>query len=277
MHVALGSASMGTKGERAVPTNLSTAHGNEVDSVGFLDVRLDGSTTHYLIFTGIALPEFQADDDHGGGADDPQREDVTIDLGVDVTKILGYTATVGLASVENDDSSFTFATDEVRLDAPDGHLFLKVRLAVRGDGTYVHRFSYQAHVKAVIAEPIITGTIRWATGIETHDRAAGLFTVTANLMQQDPAALSPTFDWVANGWVNVARRVGDRWEATYTILNPPMREDLYVICSLVPGGLAATGANDLIVAPGFAGPINLTGANPAASGVDFEVLGEAVH
>jgi hypothetical protein len=211
------------------------------------------------------MPEYFVD----GG--DIQREDVTVDLGVDVTDVLGYTATVGLASIQNDDSSFLFATDSVEIDAPDGHLFLKVRIAVSGDQSYVHRFSYQAHVKAVIDEPIITGTIRWAEGIETHSRQAGLFMVTANLMHQDPAALGPTFEKVATGWVNVAMLKGAMYEATYTILNPLLHEDLYVITEIVPGAFVATGNTELSVHPVYSGPHNLTGAHPSATAVDFEM------
>lgn len=41
--------------------NLSATNPSEVDSQGFLDVRLDASTTHYLISTGIAMPELYDD------------------------------------------------------------------------------------------------------------------------------------------------------------------------------------------------------------------------
>jgi hypothetical protein len=72
---------------------------------------------------------------------DINRDEVSVDLGVDVTDVLGYTATAGLASIQNDDSSFVFATDSVRLDAPGGRLFLRSDIAVAGDNSALHRFS----------------------------------------------------------------------------------------------------------------------------------------
>jgi hypothetical protein len=250
-----------------VPTDLKQWDSNDVDSPGFLDVRLDGSTTHYLIFTGIAKPEFRIDDD--GNID---REEVSVDLGVDVTDVLGYTATVGLASIQNDDSSFVFATDSVRLDSPGGRLFLRTDIAVSGDNSAVHRFSYQAHVRAVIAEPLISGTIRWENGIESHSRPVGLFTVTANLKHQDPGQIGPSFEKVADGDIAAATLNGSTWEATYSIMNPPLHQDLYVIATNVEGAFVAEPGYDLLVEPAFSGPYNLSGSNPSATGVDFEMV-----
>jgi hypothetical protein len=249
-----------------VPTDLKQWDSNDVDSPGFLDVRLDGSATHYLIFTGIAKPAFAIDDDN------INREEVSIDLGVDVTDVLGYTATVGLASIQNDDSSFVFATDSVRLEAPEGRLFLRTDIAVAGDNSSLQRFSYQAHVRAVIAEPVITGTIRWEQGIESHSRSTGLFTVTANLKHQDPGQIGPSFEKVADGDVAVATLDGNIWEAKYSILNVPLHQDLYVIATNVEGAFIPAPGDNLLVEPAYSGPHNLSGTNPSATGVDFQMI-----
>ncbi len=46
---------------------------------------------------------------------------------------------------------------------------------------------------------------------------------------------------------------------------------LYVIATQVDGAFVPSPGYDLVVTPAFAGPYNLTGANPDVTGVDFEM------
>jgi hypothetical protein len=127
----------------------------------------------------------------------------------------------------------------------------------------------------LIAEPVIIGTIRWQQGIESHSGSVGQFTVTANLKHQDPGQIGPSFEKVADGDVAAATLNGNNWEASYSILNRPLHEDLYVIATNVSGAFVPAPGDDLLVEPAFSGPHNLSGSNPSATGVDFEMVAVA--
>lgn len=136
-----------------MPT-LDVNNPNQVSSPAALDVVLGVSEGHLLIFTGIAIPEYDTNDDL-------IREPVTVNLGKTVLnpKIpFTYSATVGLASIGNSDSDFTFATDDVSVvaDPNTGELQLVCDLAVQGS-SQLHRFSYQANVIVQTTQPEISG------------------------------------------------------------------------------------------------------------------------
>lgn len=115
----------------------------QVFSHQVLEVFLGDPQRHLLIFTGIAVPRWES----RGLLD---YETVTVKLGRTVTQKPPdgtWSATVGLASINNTDSDFTFATDAVSIDVDaKGQLELIVLLAVQGDTSVLSSFSYQANV-----------------------------------------------------------------------------------------------------------------------------------
>lgn len=117
---------------------------NQVASAEFVEALLD-STRTLLIFTGIPLVEFASSGDL-----DIHREQVRINLGRRVQRRPAeseFAAVVGLASIANTDSDFTFGTDGVDVEIKrDGELVLVVNIAVQGDTSHLSRFSFQLTV-----------------------------------------------------------------------------------------------------------------------------------
>src|SRR3954451_23854379 len=95
------------------PVFISAANPSEVASAKMLEVFLGTPTpSRMLIFTGIAMPPGVESE---GLLD---SYEITIDLNQSITKpILSSAATVGLASIHNEDSDFLFATDDVAVFA----------------------------------------------------------------------------------------------------------------------------------------------------------------
>jgi hypothetical protein len=253
---------------------LKSWSNNDVENGRMLDVRVGDQPVHWLIFAGIAKPEWNIDDS------DIQRDDVLIDLGVDVTQMLNYTATVGLATIGNSDSDFLFGTDAVTVEQTAGsRLFLRVKVALSGTSS-LNRFGYQAHVKAVINDPLISGTIRWQQGIESHARNIDLFAITANQVQWQPGGLGPNLIPVPGAVVEIdapALQQGT-YEVGYRIRNIPVDTPLYVQADPVPGAFVPADGGLLQVSSvtpsdaglvDVAGPITLTGPSFTVGGVDF--------
>jgi hypothetical protein len=108
-----------------------------------------------LTFTGVAEPEWDAK----GNLD---SETVIVTLPGTTTPFFQSASSVGLASITNTDSDFTFAADETAvIIGPTGQLELHINIAVQGDDSLLSRINY--HVE-VLSDPIvakISGTIRW--------------------------------------------------------------------------------------------------------------------
>ena len=125
------------------PQELNVTDPAQVSSPQTLEVTLGNLKRQLLIFTGIAIPEW----DSRGSLD---RETVIVNLGRKVLQRPAdgeWSATVGLASINNTDSDFTFATDNVAIDVDkDMQLRLVVDVAVQGNTSLLSRFSYQANV-----------------------------------------------------------------------------------------------------------------------------------
>ena len=136
-----------------------TLHANnpaQVASASFFESFVGVPAKRLLIFSGIAVPAIEVDDD-----DDIYRDEVIVRLGQFATVLHSSVTNVALASVSNDESAFVFAVDagKLELDA-SGELILKVNTAAMGDDSALNRFSYQivAHTSRVSAR--ISGTIR---------------------------------------------------------------------------------------------------------------------
>jgi hypothetical protein len=143
------------------PQELNVTNSDQVSSPQVLEASLGTLQRQLLIFTGIAIPNW----DSRGLLD---RETVIVKLGRRVLQkpVDGqWSATVGLASMANTDSDFTFAADNVAVDVDkDMQLQLIVDIAVQGSTSVLSRFSYQANVllqeKAVgLAEALVSDNI----------------------------------------------------------------------------------------------------------------------
>src|SRR5262245_19817981 len=115
----------------------------------WLEVHPGVPQIRMLIFTGIAIPRW----DSRGLLD---KETVLVKLGVFANKIAAYSATIGLASINNTGSQFTFGTDSVEVELDENQqLQLRCTIAVQGDSSTLNSFSYQANVLLEEAAPTL--------------------------------------------------------------------------------------------------------------------------
>ena len=120
------------------------------------------------------------------------------------------------------------------------------------------------------SQPGISGTIKWAAGIETHHQPTGLFTVGAYTKNPSSGGLGgDTFTKVADGVVAAAQQTGEGFTATYDISAAPLNEDLYVNVAIVDGAFTVAAGKNLSVDPQFQGPHQLSAGHPTITGVDF--------
>jgi hypothetical protein len=118
---------------------------NQVSSAQVLESQLGDPGRRLLIFGGIAIPSF------GAQEGDTNRETVIVNLRTPVARKpldREWSATVGLASIGNTESEFIFATDAVSLDVDpvSRELLLVCNVAVQGDDSGLNRFSYELNV-----------------------------------------------------------------------------------------------------------------------------------
>jgi hypothetical protein len=260
-----------------MPT-LDVSNANQVSSPQVLDVFLGVPQSHLLIFTGIAIPEFASD----GSLDDEQ---VIVKLGKTISNPqipFQYSATVGLASIGNADSDYTFATDDVSViaDPQSGELQLVCDIAAQGS-SILQRFSYQATVIVQTTVPSISGSIFWRKSVASAvpQFANNLFTVQASIqLPKPPGQFAPVFQRVADGTViypaipAATTFLPDGLVVSYVIENALVNTDLYIICNPVDGAFQNAGsvAGTLQCAVlENPSPINLKPPNLHTSGVDF--------
>ena len=113
-----------------------------------------------LVISGIAMPEWTIN------SDEIHRGECRVLLRVPAENVEQSTIHVGLASIGNDDTAWAFATDTARLETSEqDELVLVVNLALLGEPSDLHRFSYQVVVVKRIVVSEITGTIRWSTSL----------------------------------------------------------------------------------------------------------------
>jgi hypothetical protein len=247
---------------------LDANNPGHVESAKVLDVLIGIPNRHMLIFTGIAKPGWDSQSDL-------DRELVVVKLGKPATALIGYTATVGLASVSNDDSDFVFATDDVTVGIDTAlQLELRCNVAVQGEPSVLNRFSYQANVIVDLDEPLIAGTIRWSPDIAQANRPNHLCLIEA-FVHTDDGSLGGVDQVVAQAEESgPASFSGARWEVPYVIRGIPLNTTLRVRASMQAGAFSPTSINSQLgMSPGFSGPYTLTFQQLKATGVDFEVTG----
>ncbi len=240
-----------------------------------LAVYVGSSPRQLLIFSGIAVPEWRS----GGDLD---REEVIVRLGATTTPNFGWTASVGLASINNEDSDFIFATDaaSVDLDQNDGTLLLHVPIAVQGDTSSLSRFSYMVHVLSDPVQSKITGLISWARyfgdpGFSVLNGGNPMFRVavgqTINIPTPPGQFQQTQFIETVAGFSSKPAQSGDLWVAAYEIDNVPLGQQWEVRPSLLSKTLAGPPAGYYSDGGFQPNPqmVQLTPSFPSAAGVDF--------
>jgi hypothetical protein len=228
-----------------------------------------------MIFSGIAIPEWRVNDD-----DKVYNGEFIVKLGVNVSALLKAVSHVGLASISNDETGFTFATDagKLEMEPGTGELQLRVQGGLRGEKTYLHRFSYQivAHVLKVAAR--ISGTIKVPRAVLDFTQLqpveiAGQFIIAANRVDvtiPDGGFQFETLVPLAFGETGAMRSNAEDCFVDYAIDGCPFNVPLRVLVDAPTGSrLHAQQA----VCSQVAGPrpVLLTNLAPDANGVDFVV------
>ena len=217
-----------------------------------------------------------------------------------VTQLVHYTATVGLASIENGDSDFVFATEDVGVSlTPGGELVLVSNIAVKGEPSWLHRLSHQVNAIIDVDEPLISGIIFWPATVAspsgenaaaTLNRTDDLFTIKAVVVPPDPdAAFSVgVAQVVAVGEVTgtlleqppdfQARFLGG-FSVPYVIRNVPLDTPVYVQVEIQPGAFTPHFSATQLDLRQVSGPdpITLTLGHMKEPNVNFELFTRQLH
>jgi hypothetical protein len=245
-----------------------------------LEVFIGSPPKRMLIFTGIAIPEW----DSNSNLD---TETVIVDLNAESnTTSPAFSATVGLANIYNQDSDLVFATDDVSIFTapkmtPAGKklgLFLGSSISVLGSRSVLSRFSYQATVFLDSDKAVISGTIRWDPKDMTFNAAmeSDLFEIDAFTMT--PGGGSPGgFGTLVKTVQKVGKTVGKPdWIGNlqgvpYEIDEPPLGEALFVSVDPKPGAFVVNSLGIFNFAQvSGPSPITLDPSHLTEKPVDFE-------
>ena len=255
---------------------LHANNSNEVTSASSLEVLLSDPAVRLMIFSGIAMPELRVNDD-----DRTYPDEVIVKLGVNVSMLVKAVSHIGLASISNDETAFTFATNSgtVEVEGGTGELQLRVKTALRGEKTYLHRFGYQvvAHVRKVSAR--IAGTIkvpRRILDLTTRQpvEVAGQFVINSNTVELVPGAPG-SFQFervtpVAWGETGELRSTESECFVDYTIDGCPFNVPLRVLVEPAPGS-RFQGQSAVCGQVAGPRPVFLTNTVPEVDGVDFAI------
>ncbi len=226
-----------------------------------------------LVVSGTALPDYHVD------SDETHRTECRVRLRVPAGTVEQATVTSGLASIGNDDTEWVFAVDESRVEVDAaGELVLVSHLAVMGEPSHLHRFSYQVVATTRIVVSEISGTLRWPTGWFRPASAdptavAGRVTVVAN-RRSTTTTSSPFGPIITEHLVPVSAgqivsvQVGEvECRAVYRISDPPLGEDLKVVAT--PVAFAVSGEVSFVPERAGGDVARLSPAQPVAEHVDF--------
>ena len=248
-----------------------------VDKPSSLAMFVGDPPRQLLIFSGVALPEWDSQSDL-------DRTEVQVRLGATTTAQFGWTAQAALASISNEDSDFIFAVDDAFVDTDtdvgDQVLRLRVPIAVQGEPSILHRFSYTVHVLSDPIQAKITGTISWGQiwGAPTFAVTRGGQPMFRVALGQTVSLPGPPGGFGSTKFVEHTAAfsappvvAGDRWFATYEIDNVPLGQMWEVRPSLMAGALNGPPAG-FQADPGFQPfpqMVELSLGKPSAAGVDF--------
>lgn len=259
-----------------IPLDAGTNPPVGVASPSLLTVYVGDSPRQLLIFSGVAIPEWQSNGDL-------DREEVVIRLGATTTPNFGWTATASLATISCDESDFIFALDSTTVDFDaDSILRLRVAIAVQGEPANLLRFSYLVHVLSDPIRSMISGLISWPRffGEPTYSvmqSGQPMFRVAVGStvdIPVPPGSFAQTrFVEETAGFSSRPSQAGDRWVAAYQVDNVPLGRQWEVRPTLLAGRLAGP-PGGYEANPGFV-PMPqqalLTPNAPAATGVDFSM------
>jgi hypothetical protein len=248
---------------------LQATDPNQVSGASSLEVSLGSPTEQLIIFSGIAAPEINVDD-----ADVFVENEVIVKLGVSVSTLDTGVSQIGLASIENDESRFVFATDmgALEIDAETAELQLRVHTVVCGEGTKLHRFSYQIVAKATKVASQISGAIRIPQIMvdlvnKTEEEVLAMFRVTANRVEKDPGQFEQPGSAVAIGKITNRTFVDGNTVLDYVIDGCPFNTPLRVL-------VATTGLLEDLEPRQVTPPLKivLTKFIPTVAGINFEIF-----
>jgi hypothetical protein len=246
---------------------------SQVAGVSSFEAQIGAPTQRMVVFSGIAIPEWRVNDDSR-----PYDNEIVVKLNYFVDALDRATCHIGLASIENDETNFLFATNlgVVERDPHTGELQLRVQAALMGEKTILHRFSYQivAHVRRVAAR--ISGTITVPRKIHdlmalAPEAVAGLLSVMASRVVRVTPSQGFAYDQltpVQPGVLGAVREGPRDCFVDYTIDACPFSVPLQVDVTL-GGALATLGLG--VGQTAGARPVVLTTQAPDATGVDFAV------
>jgi hypothetical protein len=214
----------------------------EVGSVHTITADLGVGGRQLIVTSGIVLWNWVLRDDH------THNEVATVWLNVFGRNLEAASAFVALASIANEETGFTVATDtaKVDIDQNTGELYLTVHAALSGDSA-LNRFSYQVVATIVSLDSSIYGTITWSPDLyvpNPQDAATvgDQLSVMANryelvaatpgliVRESDVEHLSPD----TSGRIETFVFDGKECVATYRITNPHKAMDLKVTVSVLP-------------------------------------------
>jgi hypothetical protein len=254
--------------------SLSTLDPNQVSAPSSLEVQLADPNLTLLIFSGIAVPGIEIDDD-----DDIYRDEVTVHLNFYVSALHESVTQVGLASISNDESAFVFATDTGKLivDPTSLELQLVVNTAIMGDDSSLSRFSYQIVAQATKVSSRISGAIIMPRNFfdptqHSLSELASLFRIRANRIEILPPDPGSSFTAeklipVATGEPEKASCQREECFVNYVIDGCPFNIPLRVTVEL--GDILGRRSALQVAGPN---PVLLTSLVPAVSGVNFAII-----
>jgi hypothetical protein len=252
---------------RTIP--LDVHNRQQVATPRSIHVTLGNPPAHLVILTGIAIPHWDSQEE-----EDLNGAHVVVNLREPATQLLGWTASLGLANIANEDSEFTFGTDQVEVELVNTNLELHACIVVAGEPSYLHRFSYEVTAVVEIEEPLIAGTIRWQDGtlnggpspgnpwfelrVTTHIDDRTPFGRDDQVLASDTGAVQPMHSGTTN-------------ELPYALHGLPFNVPVTVTVS--PNGLVPSPGHLLRLeqVSGPPQPITLTGQRPQVMDLDFEM------
>jgi hypothetical protein len=247
---------------------LQATDPNQVSGASSVEVSLGSPAEQLIIFSGIAAPEINVDD-----ADEFIDNEVIVRLGVSVSALDSGVSEVALASIENDESRFVFATNmsTLEIDGETAELQLRVHTTVCGEGTKLHRFSYQVVAKVTKVASQISGVIRVPQMMvdlvnKTLEEVVAMFRVTANRIDNTSGFEKPG-SVVAIGKIMNRTFVDGNTVLEYVIDGCPLNTQLRVF---VP----TTGLPEDLEPRQVTPPLKivLTKFVPSVGGINFEMF-----
>lgn len=255
------------------PLWLDSRDPGQVASAKMIEALIGTPPRRLLIFTGVAMVNFQSNGQLDG-------QTVTIDLNArSNTPNPQFTATVGLASIYNEDSDLIFATDDVKVVVGNNlELLLVCNIAVMGDSSVLNRFSYQATVFLDANDGMIAGTIRWNPHFMIFNPPEqDLFHIEALEIQTIPGTPT-TFPTTTLKFIKLGHTVGgvvregSRMAIRYEITDVPMEVPIIVTVAQNPGAFLVLNSDLPFNFVQVSGPgiIKLTQPHHSEQPVDFE-------